>query len=246
MGRALPKEGNRIQDAETQRTRQVQIQRMFGRIVSRYDVINHVMTGGMDTGWRRLTARLVQPAGADALDVGAGTGELVRQLLRAGAHSVIAADFSRAMLDVGRRKLGQRRRLHWLVADALRLPFPDNSFDCVTSAFLLRNLVDLPAGFREMVRILRPGGRLACLDITHPGSGPIGAAYRLYFQRLLPPLAGTLSGDRQAYDYLRNSLAGFPNAEGLSRLLSQAGLQDVRYRKLGLGTVAVHWGRRLN
>jgi len=219
---------------------------MFGRIFSRYDVINHVMTGGMDTGWRRLTARLVQPAGANALDVGAGTGELVRQLLRAGAHSIVAADFSPAMLDVGRRKLGSQRRLHWLIADALRLPFPDNSFDCVTSAFLLRNLVDLPGGFREMIRVLRPGGRLACLDITHPGSGLIGAGYRLYFQRLLPPLAGTLSGDRQAYDYLRNSLTGFPNAEGLSRLLSQAGLQDVRYRKLGLGTVAVHWGRRLN
>ncbi len=230
-----------VPEENTERARQIQT--MFGRIVPRYDLMNRIMTLGMDIGWRRTAAALAQPRGARALDVGAGTGDFVRELRRAGAGQVVGADFSMEMVQVARRKLGAGPDISWLIADALRLPFPDQTFDCVTNAFLLRNLVDLPAGLREMARVLKPGGRLVCLDITHPRKGMVGRAYRFYFQRVLPPLAGVISGNPRAYRYLPNSLAGFPDPDGLSLLLRQAGLLDVRYRRLGMGTVAVHWGR---
>jgi demethylmenaquinone methyltransferase / 2-methoxy-6-polyprenyl-1,4-benzoquinol methylase len=215
------------------------IQTMFSRIVPRYDRMNRLMSFGMDAGWRRAAVRAARPAGAAVLDVGCGTGDLAFALARAGAASVVGADFSPAMLRAARARRGSAS-LAWLAADALRLPFPDRTFDRVTNAFVLRNLVDLPAAFAEFHRVLRPGGRLVCLDMTQPPPGPFAAAYRLYFNRLMPPIAGLLSGDRDAYRYLPASLEGFPDADGLAAMLAGAGFADVRYRRLGGGAVALH------
>ena len=219
---------------------------MFGRIVPRYDRLNRVMSGGLDGGWRRAAARAAAPAGALALDLGAGTGDQARALLRAGAARVYCVDFARPMVMRGREKHEpqEQPRAAWLQADALTLPFPDASFDALTSAFLLRNLVDLPAGLAEMLRVLRPGGRVVSLEITPPPPGPRGALLRFGFARVVTPLAGLISGERAAYRYLPDSLAGFPTAPVLVDLMAEAGAEAVRYRRLGGGIMALHWGRK--
>ena len=215
---------------------------MFGRIVKRYDLMNGLMSLGMDTRWRRLAATAARPVGGLALDLGAGTGDLTLELASRGAARVVGADFSPEMLAAARAKAagGISANVSWTLADALRLPFPEETFDCVTNAFLLRNLADLKEGLIEMARVLKPGGRLVCLDMTQPPPGPFGALYRLYFGRLMPPLAGMLSGDRHAYRYLPNSLQGFPDAPTLSGLLSDVGLVQVEAQRLAGGTVALH------
>lgn len=230
--------------------RAAEVQHMFSRIVPRYDRLNRIMTAGLDGRWRRATALAARPAvpapdGGRILDLGAGTGDLARALLAAGAREVVCVDFSRPMLAAGRSKLAVPAHSEpaWLLGDALRLPFPDASFDSVASAFLLRNLVDLPAGLAEMQRVLKPGGRLVSLDITPPRRGPRGALLRIGFQRLIAPLAGLLSGDREAYRYLPTSLHGFPDAERLANLYHVAGIEAVGFRRLGAGMMALHWGR---
>jgi demethylmenaquinone methyltransferase/2-methoxy-6-polyprenyl-1,4-benzoquinol methylase len=223
-----------------------QVRRMFGRIVPRYDLLNRLMSLGMDGRWRRAAAAAAQPANCLTLDVGTGTGNLALELRRQGAARVVGADFSIEMLATARAKIAAAGDvgLSWALADALALPFPDNTFDCVTNAFLLRNLADVRAGLAEMARVLKPGGYLVCLDATQPPPGLFASLYRLYFNHLLPPLAGAISGDRAAYRYLPNSLIGFPKATELAAILTDVGLSNVRFRLLGGGTVALHAGRR--
>ena len=213
---------------------------MFSRISPQYDRMNRLMTAGLDGRWRRAAVAAAEPRGADVLDIGCGTGDLSAEFRRAGAGSVIGADFSAAMLARARDKAAGKAGDGWLQADALRLPFADGSFDAVASAFVLRNLVDLPAAFAEMARVLRPGGRVVALDITHPPPGPFGAAMRFGFEQGVTRLAGILSGQGRAYRYLPGSLEGYPPADELSRMIEAAGAEPVRYRRFGGGMVALH------
>lgn len=214
---------------------------MFSRISPQYDRMNRLMTAGLDGRWRRAAVAVAEPRGADVLDIGCGTGDLSAEFRRAGAGSVIGADFSAAMLARARDKAGGKADGGgWLQADALRLPFADGSFDAVASAFVLRNLVDLPAAFAEMARVLRPGGRVVALDITHPPPGPFGAVMRFGFEQGVTRLAGILSGQGRAYRYLPGSLEGYPPADELSRMIKAAGAEPVRYRRFGGGMVALH------
>lgn len=226
----------------TERARQVQ--RMFSRIVSRYDLLNRLMSLGMDRPWRRAAAAAAQPSGGLALDLGTGTGDLALELYRQGAAGIVAVDFSGKMLAVARAKAAGSPPISWALADALRLPFPAETFDCVASAFLLRNLADLRAGLQEMARVLKPRGRLVCLDMTQPPPGLFGALYRLYFYRLMPALAGVISGDAPAYRYLPRSVQDFPDASALADLLADVGLNQVQVRWLGGHTVALHTARK--
>ena len=218
------------------------ISRMFGRIAPRYDRLNRIMSLGMDGRWRQWAAASAKPDAALALDIGTGTGDLALELAKRGARKVVGADFSHEMLKGGRDKLAAKgvSNASWTLADALHLPFPDSTFDCVTNAFVLRNLADLRAGLTDMARVLKPGGRLVCLDMTQPPPGIIGALYKLYFYRLLPPIAGAISGDPAAYRYLPNSLVGHPDAVALAEMLREVGLAEVEVRKVGGGTVAIH------
>jgi demethylmenaquinone methyltransferase / 2-methoxy-6-polyprenyl-1,4-benzoquinol methylase len=222
------------------------VRAMFTRIAARYDLMNSVMTGGRHHAWRRVTARAVAgaPAGL-ALDLATGTGDLALAVRAAApGRVVVGADFSEAMLAHARAKLTARgeRRMPLLAADALALPFGDATFACVTSAFLLRNLADLPAGLAEMRRVATPGGLVAALEITRPGVRGWDAVFGLYFNRLVPLIGSAVAGDRAAYTYLPQSVERFVTPAELTRLMTGAGLRDVRYRRLGLGTIGLHVG----
>ncbi len=229
--------------------RAAEVRSMFSQIVPRYDLMNRLMTGGMDGRWRRRAVRAALDGtgarGGIVLDLGTGTGDLASDLRRAGVARVVASDFARPMLVAGRRKAGADDGvLRWLLSDALQLPFADDCFDAVTSGFLLRNLTSLPAAFAEMLRVLRPGGRLVALDMTHAPPGPLGTLTRFGVERLVTPAAGWASGRRSAYCYLRRSLEGHPDAEAMVALLRAAGAEEAGYERMGLGAVALHTGRK--
>jgi demethylmenaquinone methyltransferase/2-methoxy-6-polyprenyl-1,4-benzoquinol methylase len=222
------------------------VRAMFTRIARRYDLMNSLMTAGRHHAWRRLTAAAVAagPPGP-ALDLATGTGDLALAL-RAAAPSrpVVGADFSEAMLRQARAKCAARgeREVRLLAGDALALPFADKTFACVTSAFLLRNLADLAAGLAEMRRVTMAGGLVAALEITRPGVPGWDALFGLYFHRVVPLLGALVAGDRAAYTYLPQSVERFVTPAELGALMERAGLRAVRWRRLGLGTIALHVG----
>ena len=177
------------------------------------------------------------------LDVATGTGDLALALRAAGAADVVGLDFSAAMLDRARRKeaiAASDRRISWVEGDAMSLPFADQSFDAVTVAFGIRNMPSYPAALGEMFRVLRPAGTLVCLETTPLQAPLLRAAFDWYFARVVPVVGGALSGDEDAYRYLPASAAAFPDAEALGQMMLDAGFSSVRYRRLGLGTVALH------
>jgi demethylmenaquinone methyltransferase/2-methoxy-6-polyprenyl-1,4-benzoquinol methylase len=219
---------------------------MFSRIARRYDLMNTLMTGGRHHAWRAVTARAV--AGAPpgpVLDLATGTADLALAVrARCPDRDVVGADFAEGMLREGRRKLGSRgdRRLRLVAADALALPFADKGFACVASAFLLRNLADLAAGLAEMRRVTMPGGLVLTLEITRPSMRGWRALFGLYFGRLVPAIGALVAHDRSAYTYLPRSVDAFLTPDELARLMTSVGFRDVGYRRLGLGTIALHRG----
>lgn len=214
------------------------VRSMFDRIAGIYDAMNRAMTLGLDVRWRRLAVREVVWPGDRVLDVCCGTGDFAVEAERRGGR-VVGVDFSERMLERARRKSGT---IEWVQGDALALPFPDASFDAVTVGFGVRNLASLEQGLREIVRVLRPGGRAAILEITRP-SGPLRPLFRLWFEALVPLVGRALPGGK-AYTYLPASVRRFPGPEDLSTLLERAGLRGVSYRRLGGGIVALHTGER--
>lgn len=221
------------------------VERMFSRIVARYDLMNTLMTGGRDRSWRSAAVRMADPRDAVALDVGTGTAELALELVRQGARTVVGLDFSPEMLLAAQRKSsGAKASPCFLAGDALALPFPERCFDVVISGFVVRNVVDFRRAFEEMHRVLRPGGRVVCLEITHPRPGVFAHLFRFYFYRLVPLLGSALARDFDAYRYLPRSLTAFPPADGLALIMQEAGFGDVGYRLPSPGTVAIHSGRR--
>lgn len=228
------------------RTKAERVRAMFADIVPRYDRMNQVMTLGMDAGWRRAAATMAQPVNALALDVGTGTADLAVSLLDAGARAVVGVDYVTRMLDVAREKLVSKQlgaRISLVCGDAMLLPFADQSFDCVANAFLLRNVSDIPSTLRELVRVVKPGGRIVCLEISH-GVWYIRPLFALYFGGLIPILGAILTGKFHAYRYLPASLGPLPDVDRLGFIMREAGLHDVSYRRYGFGTVAVHVGTR--
>jgi demethylmenaquinone methyltransferase/2-methoxy-6-polyprenyl-1,4-benzoquinol methylase len=212
------------------------VQAMFDRIAPVYDTMNRVMTAGLDRSWRRLAAQAVVLPGHRVLDACCGTGDLALAAEREGGI-VTGVDFSPRMLERARRKSGT---VEWLQGDVLALPFPDGAFDAVTVGFGIRNVDRLEDGLAELRRVLRPGGRLAVLEITQP-RGPLRPFFDLWFERIVPLLGRLLPGGR-AYTYLPASVRRFPDAGELSELLRSVGFRDVRVRLLGGTIVALHVG----
>jgi len=225
-----------------------QVRGMFDRIAGVYDVINSVMTVGLHHAWRERAAdRAKLGPGDAALDLCCGTGDLTLALCeRVGPSGrVVGADFSERMLELAQEKGAERGAadvtFEW--ADALELPYSDASFDAVTVGFGVRNLADLGAGFREMARVLKPGGRCVVLEITQPRKPPLSTFFGLWFDRVVP-LIGRVAGDSDAYSYLPESVRGFPPPEGLARIMDEAGLDGIRYTVLAGGIIAIHSGIR--
>jgi demethylmenaquinone methyltransferase/2-methoxy-6-polyprenyl-1,4-benzoquinol methylase len=211
------------------------VRTMFDRIAPVYDSMNRAMTVGLDQRWRRLAARAVVRPGDLVLDACCGTGDLALAAAAAGAEHVVGLDFSPRMLDLARRK---SQSIDWIEGDMLALPFEPASFDAVTVGFGVRNVDDLEAGLRELRRVLRPGGRLAVLEITRP-RGLLRPFFRLWFD-VLVPFAGRVLPGGEAYTYLPASVRRFPGPEDLAAALGRSGFASVRFRTLAGGIVAVH------
>jgi demethylmenaquinone methyltransferase/2-methoxy-6-polyprenyl-1,4-benzoquinol methylase len=212
------------------------VQRMFDRIAPVYDLMNRVMTAGLDRRWRRETVRASVEPGDRVLDAACGTGDLAILAAKAGA-TVTGLDFSERMLERARRKAPG---IEWVQGDMLELPFEAESFDAATVGFGVRNVGDLERAIGELRRVLRPGGRLAILEITRP-SGPLRHFYSLWFDRIVPVLGKVLPGG-EAYTYLPASVRRFPGPDDLAAQL--AGFRDVGYRLFAGGVVALHTGVR--
>ena len=213
------------------------VRTMFDRIAPVYDLMNRVMTAGLDRRWRRITVEQAVQAGDRVLDACCGTGDLGIAARRHGAREVVGLDFSEQMLD---RARGKDAEIEWLQGDVLALPFADASFDSATVGFGIRNVDDLEAGLRELRRVLRDGGRLAILEITTP-RGLLAPFYRVWFDRVVPLLGRVLPGG-DAYTYLPASVRRFPVPAELSRVLQATGFGDVRFRLFAGGIVALHVG----
>jgi len=218
---------------------------MFDAIVPVYDRLNTVMTLGRDARWRRRAAQAtgLQP-GERALDVACGTGKLAAELAAmVGPFGLVeGVDLSSAMIARSTAAHRALVQMHFQVADALALPFADATFDAATIAFGLRNLPDFAAGFREMARVVRPGGTVVCLELSLPPRRRWARAFHGTFRRLAPAAARLIGGRVAAYGYLPASLDGFPSAEALAETMRSVGLVEVRFRRLSTGVVALHRG----
>ncbi|MEP6909176.1 MAG: bifunctional demethylmenaquinone methyltransferase/2-methoxy-6-polyprenyl-1,4-benzoquinol methylase UbiE [Actinomycetota bacterium] len=212
------------------------VRRMFDRIAPVYDSMNRLMTVGLDRRWRRETAAAVVRPGDRVLDVCCGTGDLALAAAEAGGD-VTGLDFSAPMLE---RARGKSAEVEWIEGDALALPFAEESFDAVTIGFGLRNVANVERGLEELRRVLRPGGRIAILEITRP-KGALAPFYRLWFDGVIP-LAGKVLPGGSAYSYLPASVRRFPAPDGLAKLLDEAGFDEIKWRQFAGGIVALHTG----
>ena len=225
------------------------IQGLFTRIASRYDLMNRLMTFGQDQRWRREVIRRAAPApGARLLDLGTGTGDLARAALRQfPAARLTAVDFTVEMLRLGKRR---DARPAWISADAACLPFPPQTFDAAVSGFLVRNVPDVPGVLREQRRVLKPGGRIVILDTTRPRPGIFAPLVWLHLHLVIPLLARMVVRHGKDYGcafdnhyhYLRISTENFLPAEALAIHMEMSGFREVGFRRLMFGTVAIHWG----
>ena len=221
---------------------------VFDSVAPKYDLMNDLMSGGLHRLWKEFTLSQTHlRPGQRALDVAGGTGDLARGMHRQVGDRglVVLSDINGAMLAHGRDRTldtGVVRGIEYVQANAEALPFADNSFDCVTIGFGLRNVTDKPAALRAMQRVLKPGGRLLVLEFSHPTSPAIKPIYDAYSFRVLPLLGKLVANDADSYRYLAESIRKHPDQETLLAMLSDAGLEDCRYHNLSGGIVAVHRG----
>ena len=219
------------------------VQGMFGRIAGRYDLMNRLMTGGQDVRWRRYVIDRAQlPPGGQLLDLGTGTGDLAFEALgRDAALRAVGGDFTVPMMRVGQRR-PNGDRVRWAATDALNLPFPAERFDAVTSGYLMRNVVDVRRAWAEQYRVLKPGGRVVCLDTTPPARNLLRPFINFHLHVVIPTLGRMIAGASDAYTYLPDSTEGFLPAEALAERMRSVGFREVGFQRLMFGTMALHWG----
>jgi demethylmenaquinone methyltransferase / 2-methoxy-6-polyprenyl-1,4-benzoquinol methylase len=227
------------------RERASYIRDMFGRIAGRYNLMNRLMTGGQDQRWRRFVVQQANlPGAGNMLDLATGTGDIAFEALRAApdAH-IIGADFALPMMYVGRQN-SLSKHVKWCAADALHLPFPDNTFDAVTSGYLVRNVIDIEQTLREQLRVLKPGGRIVILDSSPPPRNLLRPFIMIHLKYVIPALGRLISGREggDAYRYLPESTQAFKTPQELAEIMQTTGIENVQMRVFMFGTMCVHWG----
>jgi demethylmenaquinone methyltransferase / 2-methoxy-6-polyprenyl-1,4-benzoquinol methylase len=254
-----PLPGTRPEGSHDEREASARVRDMFTRIAPRYDFLNHLLSFSIDRIWRRRTAQrfieILRRPDARVLDLCCGTGDLAFALDRARSRAfeasqshrspLIGSDFVEPMLTRAREKACHANRsVVFAAADALHLPFPDASFDLVTTAFGFRNLANYEHGLREIARVLKKDGEVGILEFTEPASGPLAGLFRLYFKHILPRVGGAISGNAEAYKYLPGSVAKFPAPAELAALMERTGFTAVRIASWNFGSVTLHSARR--
>ena len=223
-----------------------QVAKMFDNISHRYDFLNHFLSLGIDRGWRRKAINLIRPLNPkQLLDVATGTGDFAIEALSLNPHKVTGIDISAGMLDVGRKKLEERKlgdRIELLLGDSENLPFADGSFDAVTVAFGVRNFENLERGLQEIHRVLRPKGMLVVLEFSRPRKFPFRQVYSFYFKFVLPKIGRLVSSDKAAYTYLPESVAAFPDGEDFLQVLKRVGFNNTQCRVLTFGVSSIYTG----
>jgi demethylmenaquinone methyltransferase/2-methoxy-6-polyprenyl-1,4-benzoquinol methylase len=222
---------------------------MFGQIVPRYDLLNHLLSMNIDRYWRARTvarvSHVLERPGTRVLDICCGTGDLMLALRKRSRGAVYGSDFCHPMLVAAREKIERRgARSPLFEADALELPLADASLDLITVAFGFRNLANYQRGLEQLLRILKPGGLLAILEFSTPPNPLLSRLYGFYSRAVLPTLGGWISGSKEAYSYLPESVRKFPDAGGLADQMRAAGFTNVRFERMTAGIVALHLGER--
>jgi demethylmenaquinone methyltransferase/2-methoxy-6-polyprenyl-1,4-benzoquinol methylase len=225
------------------------VREMFASIAGRYDLLNHLLSGNVDRRWRNVVAKAFSTtlvkSDARVLDVACGTGDLSLTLFENGKAKIIGLDFCRPMLDIAASKSSKTgSALSLIEGDALNLPFASGSFDAATIAFGLRNLTSTEAGFKELLRVLKPGGSVAVLEFSRPNTPLLRTFFKFYFTKLLPVVGGWISGSKSAYQYLPDSVSRFPDQRKLASLMEEAGFERVSFQNLTGGIAALHLGSR--
>ena len=228
--------------------KKAQVGRMFDNIAPRYDLLNRVLSAGIDRRWRREVVRILNLDGSPRriLDVATGTADLAIAALTLDPDQVVGVDIAEEMLAVGRSKiasLGASEIISLQTGDAEQLPFPGDAFDAVTVAFGVRNFENLGLGLSEMARVLKPGGKVAILEFSQPRSFPIKQLYSLYSRFVLPRVGRAVSKDEGAYTYLPESVAAFPDGAEMVKIVERAGFRDVEARRMTFGIVTIYHGR---
>jgi len=245
----VPGEGSPLGVGRDEATTSAAVRGMFSSVAHRYDFLNHFLSVGQDIIWRRTMVRALKEVlaspGSRVADLCCGTGDLSIGLGRLSQGTVLGADFCHPMLKIACRKASTHaRRVLFMEADALHLPFADDSMDAVTSAFGFRNLASYTQGIEEMRRVLKPGGRVAILEFSQVIWPVFGTLFRIYFRRVLPRLGAWISGAEGAYQYLPDSVAQFPPQEEFADMLRDAGFQNVSYVNFTGGVAALHLGEK--
>jgi demethylmenaquinone methyltransferase/2-methoxy-6-polyprenyl-1,4-benzoquinol methylase len=226
------------------RTKKEQVEEMFDNIAHRYDFLNHLLSLGIDITWRKKAVKYIggtQPK--KILDVASGTGDFAFEALRLNPENVIGFDLSEGMMKYGRAKAAKMNvsdKVEFVKGDSEKMPFADNAFDAITVGFGVRNFENLNAGLAEMLRVLKPGGRVAILEASIPDNTIIAALFSLYFGKIVPIIGRLFSKDARAYDYLPESVAAFPKGLEFVRILENIGYRNVKWQPLTFGACAFY------
>lgn len=233
-----------VPDAGSKLSKKEQVADMFNNIAGKYDFLNHFLSLGIDKGWRKKAiAEIAKVQPKTILDVATGTGDLAIAASKLNPEKIIGIDIAAQMLDVGRQKLkekGLTELITMQVGDSEALPFANNSFDAITCAYGVRNFEHLEAGLKEMCRVLRPGGKLAILEFSHPKQFPVKQGYQFYFKYILPTLGKLVSKHSTAYSYLPESVMAFPEGQRFCEILVECGFKEPKARPLTFGITTLY------